>query len=381
MGLDGSQFETFKARSVFVTGHTGFKGSWLCIWLHRLGARISGYSLEPPTKPSNFEISGVRELIQSHHEADICNVEQLTSAIQMAEPDVVIHLAAQSLVRESYRSPRKTFETNVIGTACVLEAVTALGRPCVVLIITSDKCYENHGQNGGYRECDSMGGQDPYSASKGAQELLVAAYRDSFFHPERLKAHGVKLASARAGNVIGGGDWAPDRIVTDVVSSLIAKRPIPVRNPDAVRPWQHVLEPLAGYLMLASRMLESDSPSYCTPWNFGPMPGDELSVRDFVGRFIDFWGGGSWENVRRSDQPHEAQVLRLSIDKAVSELGWKPRWPVEVAIERTAAWFRRLQTDKDSMYTACVEEIEAYADAMAQESSAVHGLADKADHS
>ena len=244
-------------------------------------------------------------------------------------------------MRESYTHPRETFEVNVMGTVNLLEAVRALGRPCVVLVITSDKCYENREQCWGYRECDAMGGHDPYSASKGAAEIVTAAYRRSFFPPEQLSRHGVKLASVRAGNVIGGGDWAKDRILTDVVRHLRAGQPVPVRSPRAIRPWQHVLEPLSGYLTLAERMLQSDEPAWCGAWNFGPMPGEEIPVGQLVEAFFETWGSGSWQDVSDPNQPHEAGVLRLCIDQAINRLGWRPRWSVVEAVRRTAGWFRR----------------------------------------
>ena len=351
----------FSGRSVFLTGHTGFKGSWLAIWLHHLGARVTGYALPPATDPSNFVLSRVRELLAAHHEADIRDGERLAAALRAADPDVIFHLAAQSLVRESYAQPRDTFETNVIGTISVLEAVRARSRPCVVVAITSDKCYENREHVWGYRENDPMGGHDPYSASKGAAEIAIAAYRRSFFPPQRYSVHGVKLASARAGNVIGGGDWAKDRIMTDVVRSLAAGRPVPVRNPGAVRPWQHVLEPLSGYLRLAERLLASDDPALCSAWNFGPLPGDDIPVSQLVETAIAAWGSGSWQDVSDPQQPHEAATLRLSIDKALAALGWRPRWNVGEAVRRTAAWYRQAcAAPGGDMRPACHDDIAAY---------------------
>ncbi|MGA2253779.1 MAG: CDP-glucose 4,6-dehydratase, partial [Thermoguttaceae bacterium] len=313
--------QAFAGRSVFVTGHTGFKGSWLSIWLHALGAGVTGYALAPPTNPSNFDVSGVCDLLGAHHVADLRDQASLLAALEAAAPEVVFHLAAQPLVRESYANPRETFDVNVMGTVNLLEAIHVLKRPCVVLAITSDKCYENREQTWGYREIDALGGHDPYSASKGAAEIAIAAYRRSFFPPGQLNRHGVKLASVRAGNVIGGGDWAKDRLLTDVVRHLQAGQPVPVRSPWAIRPWQHVLEPLGGYLSLAARMLQSDDPAMCDAWNFGPMSGEEIPVCQLVELFIQAWGNGAWQDVSDPLAPHEAGVLRLCIDKAVDQLG------------------------------------------------------------
>ncbi|HTW91265.1 MAG TPA: CDP-glucose 4,6-dehydratase [bacterium] len=348
-------------RSVLVTGHTGFKGSWLALWLAELGARVTGYSLAPPTQPSNFEATRLGESLAGHYEADIRDGARLSAALAACRPDVVFHLAAQALVRTGHDIPRETFEVNVIGIASLLDAVRELKRPCVVVVITSDKCYENREQVWGYRENDPMGGYDPYSASKGAAELLVASYRRSFFNSDRLAQHGVRLASARAGNVIGGGDWGKDRIMTDMVLSLSKRQPVPVRNPGSVRPWQHVLEPLSGYLALASAMLSSEDPKWCGAWNFGPRPDDEATVKDLVERFCTAWGGGKWRDASDPTQPHEAGVLRLSIDKAVRELGWRPRWNLEQAINHSVTWYRSYYRDPTgSMYDACRKDIADY---------------------
>jgi len=353
--------EALRGRSVFVTGHTGFKGSWLCLWLHALGARVSGFGMPAPTQPSNFGASGVREILANHEEGDVRDAVALTRAIKQAAPDVVLHLAAQPLVRESYARPRDTFEVNVIGTAGVLDAVRTLARPCVTIVATSDKCYENREQEAGYRENDPMGGSDPYSASKGAAELLVASYRRSFFAPPKLSEHGVQLASVRAGNVIGGGDWAKDRIVTDLVSHLSAGKDVPLRNPNAIRPWQHVLEPLSGYLFLVARMLKEPHARWCTGWNFGPYTGEEARVGELVELFCRAWGAGQGRDVSTPGQLHEAGILRLNIDNAATVLGWKPRWNLETTVQRTAAWYQRYHRDRQaSMRSACLEDLAAY---------------------
>ncbi|MCE5302029.1 MAG: CDP-glucose 4,6-dehydratase [Planctomycetaceae bacterium] len=355
----------FSGRSALVTGHTGFKGSWLAVWLHRLGAHVSGYALAPPTDPSNFQASGVRGLLQHHYQADILDADSLDRALDETRPEIVFHLAAQPLVRESYQDPRRTFAVNVQGTVELLDAIRRAGRPCVVVAVSSDKCYENREQLWGYREIDPLGGFDPYSASKGAMEIAAAAYRRSFFPADRIAEHGVKLATARAGNVLGGGDWAKDRIVVDAVEHLQSGQAVPVRNPTSVRPWQHVLEPLSGYLALAARMLESDDPQWCEAWNFGPMSGDQATVRRLVELLVDAWGCGTWQDRSRADQPHEAGLLRLNIDKAIHRLGWRPRWTLAETVRRTAAWYRRFYVDRpSSMLEACRADIDAYENAV-----------------
>ena len=361
VGVKAEFAKSFSGRRTFVTGHTGFKGSWLALWLHELGARVAGFGLRAPTSPSNYEASCVRDALEAEFEGDIRNEAALSAALKKSEPEIIFHLAAQPLVRRSYAAPHETFEVNVGGTSLLLNTVRALKLRCAIVVVTTDKCYENREQVWGYRENDPMGGFDPYSASKGAAELVVAAYRNSFFNPRTVQQHGVKLASARAGNVIGGGDWAADRIVTDMVSALAAGKPVPVRNPRAVRPWQHVLEPLSGYLSLAARMLESDDPRWCGAWNFGPAAGDEAPVGELAGEFCRAWGKGTWNDCSDPAAPHEAHTLRLSIDKALWELGWRPRWNRTEAIARTAGWYRRFHADPgQSMHGACLEHIEQY---------------------
>jgi CDP-glucose 4,6-dehydratase len=353
--------DVFRGRSVFVTGHTGFKGAWLVTWLHRLGARVTGYALPPAGSPNPFDAIGVAPLLATEHRGDVRNLDRLGAALDQADPEVIFHLAAWALVRESYAQPREVFDVNVLGTVNVLETVRQRGRPCTVVVVTSDKCYENREHTWGYRECDPLGGADPYSASKAAAEMVVQSYRQSFFAPDELPQHGVRLASVRAGNVIGGGDWAPDRIVADIVRCLAAGRPVAVRNPNAIRPWQHVLEPLSGYLRLAGAMLTRDDPRLCSAWNFGPPTGTENTVAELVELFCRTWGKATWRDARDPVGPAEAHTLRLSIDKARSMLGWHPRWSLKRAVERTAHWYRRYcDGDNPSMQPACLEDICAY---------------------
>jgi CDP-glucose 4,6-dehydratase len=356
---------SLRGKRVFVTGHTGFKGSWLALWLRRLGADVYGYALPPPTTPSNYVLSAVRDALAGETLSDIRDRSRMREALGACQPDVVFHLAAQPLVRASYAQPYETFDVNVMGTASLLDALRDLKRPCAAVCITTDKCYENHEQVWGYRESDALGGFDPYSASKGAAEILIASYRRAFFHPDRLAEHGVQLASARAGNVIGGGDWAKDRIVTDMVAALVAGRPVPVRNPQAIRPWQHVLEPLAGYLALASAMLEKPGARWPSAWNFGPVSGTEIPVGELADAFVKAWGSGSWQDQSTPNQPHEAGILRLCIDKAISELGWRPRWSCAEMTARTARWYRRVLCEGADARRACEADIQAYGDGLA----------------
>ncbi len=354
-------FNTLTGCSVFVTGHTGFKGSWLCLLLSQLGARVTGYALAPPTEPNNFTISGIRGLLTDHHEADIRDERTLHAALQDAAPDVVLHLAAQSVVRESYLAPRETFDVNVMGTASLLDGILKLGKSCVVVVITSDKCYLNTEQVWGYRECDPLGDLSPYGGSKGAVELLIRSYRHSYFPHERLKEHGIKLASARAGNVIGGGDWTADALIPDILRSLTLGKMIPIRNPGALRPWQHVLQALSGYLTLATRLLNSDNSELCSGWNFGPLPGNEMTVREIVDIFLHEWGKGSWEDVSDPRQLHEANILRLNIDKALLHLGWKPGWDIHEILKQTIQWYKCYYRDPKSITRYNLEQISDFA--------------------
>jgi CDP-glucose 4,6-dehydratase len=329
----------YAGKKVLLTGHTGFKGGWLAVWLEALGAEVSGYALAPSTDPALVADADVAATCRSVI-ADIRDVAALRRAVGETAPDVVFHLAAQPIVRLSYEEPIATLETNVMGTAHLLEAVRLQRRRCAVVVVTSDKCYENREWPYGYREEDAMGGHDPYSMSKGAAELVAASWRRSFFPPDRLGQHGVAVATARAGNVIGGGDWAKDRIVPDAIRALSSRTPVPVRNPGSVRPWQHVLEPLSGYLVLGARLLGPDAARFCEPFNFGPTPDATQPVSAVVSAVVEAWGSGSWQSTPQAGAPHEAGVLRLAVEKAYARLGWSPRWGLQEAVRETVEWYR-----------------------------------------
>jgi CDP-glucose 4,6-dehydratase len=345
--MDDAVARAFEGKRVFVTGHTGFKGSWLCEWLLSLGAEVSGYSLPPPTQPALFDQLGLAGRLH-HRSGDVRDGPALQRAVLECRPDFVFHLAAQSLVRFSYEQPVETFSTNVMGTAHLLEALRTLKNPCAAVIVTSDKCYENHEQGREYREKDALGGRDPYSASKAAAELVVSSWRQSFFATKTFAggdAAPVALATARAGNVIGGGDWALDRIVPDSMRALAQGAPIRVRNPDSVRPWQHVLEPLSGYLTLAARLHAGllgppeGLVELCGPFNFGPAAADHRTVRELVEEILQRWPG-SWEDGSDRDAIPEARWLHLSTEKARRLLGWTPRWRLAEAVAQTVSWHR-----------------------------------------
>lgn len=347
----------YRGRRVLVTGHTGFKGSWLCQWLLKLGAQVQGYALDPPTTPSLFEQLGLSSQL-SDARADIRDREQLRAVIRDFEPEIVFHLAAQPLVRYSYQNPIETYETNVMGSIYLLEALRTLNRPCVAVMVTTDKCYENREWVFGYREVDPMGGADPYSSSKGMAELAIAAYRRSYFGDAQ-----VRVASARAGNVIGGGDWATDRIVPDCVRALQKNEPIVVRNPAATRPWQHVLDPLHGYLLLAQQMNQAPANSdrlakLCSGFNFGPESSSNKTVRELVERVLQTIPGG-WVDQSNSTAVHEAHLLQLCIDKARSLLRWEPAWDFQSAVDKTAAWYQDCRNGAQVL-AATLADIEAY---------------------
>ena len=327
----------YSGKTVLVTGHTGFKGSWLVLWLKLLGARVIGYALPPHTEPSLFHLTHAQEGI-THIIGDIRDLSKLREVCQTYQPDFVFHMAAQSLVRYSYEHPVETYATNVMGTIHLLEAIRATPSVRVCINVTSDKCYENREWEYSYRENDPMGGYDPYSSSKGCAELITAAYRRSFF--KIAGSHSVRLASVRASNVIGGGDWARDRLIPDCVRSLAAKDAVIVRNPDAVRPWQYVLEPLSGYLWLGASLWNKPG-TFEGSWNFGPQPAGNVSVRQIVNQVVAMWGEGEWKHVRQDQalEPHEARTLTLDITKASTVLGWEPITSVSQAITETIGWY------------------------------------------
>jgi CDP-glucose 4,6-dehydratase len=336
MTLFGS---AYNGKRVLVTGHTGFKGAWLCEWLLSLGAEVTGLSLPPPTEPSLFSVLGLARRLR-HILGDIQEPEVLRQAVKEAKPDFVFHLAAQALVRESYRRPRETFNVNAMGTLHLLEALREVSRPCAAVFITTDKCYENREWHHGYRETDALGGRDPYSASKAAAELIIASYRNSFF-----QTHPVKIASSRAGNVIGGGDWAADRIMPDCVNALQQGKPILVRNRRATRPWQHVLEPLSGYLWLgaslaAPKLRRCDLTALTSAFNFGPNRDANRTVEELVEEVLRHWPG-RWQDKTDPTAPHEAGLLQLSTDKAAAMLLWFPVWSFAEAVGQTVQWYRK----------------------------------------
>ena len=353
---------SYRDKVALVTGHTGFKGAWLSIWLFRLGARVVGYSLEPPTTPSLFDSCGLADCLQDLR-GDIRNTEQLSSIILKAHPDFVFHLAASPLVLTSYANPLETFDVNVMGTVSVLEAIRKSGLNCSVVVVSTDKCYVNREWEYGYREEDPLGGRDPYSASKAAMEIAITSFRESFFAHGQMGNDTVRLASARAGNVLGGGDWAPNRIIPDSVRALHANEVLKVRSPKAIRPWQHVLEPLSGYLALGAKLATQNGENFVGAWNFGPVSSDLYPVANLVDNVISAWGSGSWISEAVSATPYEAGVLRLCIDKSTSLLGWRPVWDLRETVNRTVLWYRGYYLHPEApkvIFDACISDIEQY---------------------
>jgi len=350
----------YKGKKILITGHNGFKGSWLSLWLKELGADVIGYSLEPPTEPNLFGALSLNKKI-IHIIGDVRDEKNLFSIFKKYKPEFVFHLAAQPLVRLSYTEPKLTYETNIMGTINVLEVVRKTNSVKVCIVITTDKCYENKEWIYGYREIDPMGGYDPYSSSKACAELVVSAYRNSFFNPKDYgKMHNVALSSARAGNVIGGGDWGEDRLIPDCVKTLSQNKIINIRNPQATRPWQYVLEPLNGYLLLGSKMYK-DGAKYSSAWNFGPNDENIITVDELVKLVIKNWGSGIYK-VDNYNYPHEADLLKLDISKARTFLGWNPIYNIYETIERTINWYKNFYNDvgKEKLCEITLSEIWDY---------------------
>ncbi|MCC2547923.1 CDP-glucose 4,6-dehydratase [Hymenobacter sp. BT175] len=350
---------TYAGKKVLLTGHTGFKGAWMLYWLHLLGAEVKGYALAPEGPVSLYDLLQGDTLCDSVI-ADLRDRDQLAKAVLDFQPDFIFHLAAQPLVRLSYDIPADTFEVNAIGTAFLLDAVRRLDKPCTVVLITTDKVYENKEWVYPYRESDRLGGYDPYSASKACAELVINSYTQSFFNPASYGQHRKGIAVGRAGNVIGGGDWAKDRIVPDIVRALQANQPVQVRNPQAVRPWQHVLEPIGGYLLLGAK-LAADPIRYAGAWNFGPHLQDALPVASLVGIGLSAWGGGEYETPTLTNQPHEAGLLKLDISKALNELHWRPKYSAQESIHKTINWYKALNDGQraDALVRADIEAFVA----------------------
>ena len=344
-------------RRVLLTGHTGFKGSWLALWLSELGANLCGVALEPSTSPALFDQLSLTKKLVNHRLFNIVNYSRLASLIADFQPQIVFHLAAQPLVRRSYQDPLGTWATNVQGSLNLLEALKPLKQSCSVVMVTTDKVYANQEWDYGYREEDRLGGHDPYSASKAAAELAIASWRSSFCGKASYQTPHLSIATARAGNVIGGGDWAEDRIVPDAMRSLSSGQPIPVRRPEATRPWQHVLEPLGGYLLLAEKLTTYGN-TYSSSFNFGPMLEANRSVCELVESALSFWPG-SWQDCSDSSAPHEAGRLHLQIDKAYHQLGWRPRWNFDSTVKRTVSWYRAVHEGATPL-ECCLEDLNAY---------------------
>ena len=351
----GKKFWTNK--KVFLTGHTGFKGAWLCLWLNSIGAKITGYALQPPTTPNLFKLCRIEQSIRSII-ADMRDIKSLCKAMQEAAPEVVIHMAAQPLVRDSYKYPLETYSINVMGTVNLFEAVRTCKSVKAVINVTTDKCYENKGWIWGYRENEPLGGYDPYSNSKACSEMVTSAYRNSYFNPKEYHRHGVGVATARAGNVIGGGDWAADRLIPDCIRALLKGEKVLIRNPHAVRPWQHVLEPLSGYLILAQKLYK-DGHHYAGGWNFGPDDYGNKTVEWVVQSLCEKWGQNTSYEKDKRKHPYEANYLKLDCTKSKAMLGWRPRWNLDKAIDSILEWIKAYKEKKD-LRKVCLRQIKEY---------------------
>lgn len=347
----------WKNKKILITGHTGFKGSWLSLWLQNMGANVIGYSLPPSTKPNMFEVANVSAGMESIA-GDVRDIERVTTAVSKYQPEIIIHMAAQSLVRYSYSNPVETYATNVMGTVNILDAVRQIKCVKVVLIVTSDKCYENKEWVWGYREIDPVGGHDPYSSSKGCAELVTSSYRNSYFSTENFDNHRVAIATTRAGNVIGGGDWSEDRLVPDIMRAFLDGRSVVIRYPNAKRPWQHVLEPLSGYLCLAEK-LWNDGPLFSQAWNFGPDDEDVKPVSWIVEYLVNMWGEGASWRVDESNHPHEAHYLKLDCSKARTLLGWTPGLNLSTALEWTCEFYKR-HYNRENIHSVINDQISRY---------------------
>lgn len=348
----------YNGKTVLVTGHTGFKGSWLSIWLNMMGAKVVGYSLDPYSERGNFEACHLHDRLLADVRGDTRDYEKLNQTIKQYRPEIIFHLAAQALVRKAYAHPRETYETNLMGSLNIMEAVRENDCVKTVVMITSDKCYENVEQIWGYKETDRMGGYDPYSSSKGCTELMISSYRNSYFNPKDYAKHGKAVASVRAGNVIGGGDWSADRLIPDCIRFIEAGKDIEIRNPIATRPWEHVLEPLSGYLRVGEKLIE-DPIKYATSFNFGPHISANKTVWEVVSRLVDYYGKGKVVDVSNPADLHENTLLNLDVTKAYVMLGWEARWNLQEAIEKTVDWYKEALQTYD-MYDFCVRQIKTH---------------------
>lgn len=357
--MEGVVSSFWKNKKVFLTGHTGFKGSWMSLWLLKMGAQVTGYSLAPNTNPALYDLVGLSKEMKSY-EGDIGNYQKLENAVRESNPDIVIHMAAQALVRASYVNPIETYQTNVMGTVHILESVRKAGANVQALVnVTTDKCYENLESTWAYKENDRLGGYDPYSSSKACSELVTSAFRQSYFNPKDFEKHGVGIATARAGNVIGGGDWSEDRLLPDIFRALSQNNQIVIRNPKSTRPWQHVLEPLSGYFLLLQKIFE-DKQKYSEAFNFGPDLGDTQNVETIVKQIIKLWGPEAKYTITAATGPYEAQLLTLDCSNARNKLGWKPRWALSETLPGIVDWYRKVYDEPTQARSITLEQIEQY---------------------
>lgn len=354
----------YNGKTVLVTGHTGFKGSWLSIWLTMMGAKVVGYSLDPYSDRDNFNVSHLHDRLYADVRGDVRDLAFLNETVKKYQPEIVFHLAAQALVRTAYEKPKYTYETNLMGSLNILEAARKFDCIKTVIMITSDKCYENVEQIWGYKETDRMGGYDPYSSSKGCAELMIASYRNSYFNPKDYYKHGKAIASVRAGNVIGGGDWSDNRLIPDCIKSIESGKDIEIRSPKATRPWEHVLEPLSGYLKVGEKLME-DPVKYATAFNFGPRISANKTVMEVVTRLVEYYGKGKVVDASDPNAPHECGLLSVDVTKAYKMLNWETKWDLEDAVKKTVDWYKK-SLDSDDMYDFCVEQILEHGEHLAK---------------